>query len=522
MGLQRIWGLSRRWYWLLLVGCVLAGGTSLLLSRSLPVTYQATVKLLVTPASSALLLDIGTLTTAERLARTYADVMKTTAVVDRAREIMPPELRSASATAIVDTRSTRETGFFQVSVEHSDPRVAAELANAIAQAFIQRTGATQQARFQGPLQNLRQRIDEVASDINQRAGALERLRRQLPETRAPGTNAQTDIDRLTRQVSDLEQTYALLLRSYEDVRVAEAKDVNTVGVVEPALLPTAPVRPNIAVNTIVAASLGLLVTLGIIVLVEYADDSVSTPERLGRAVALPTLAVVGELSAATSQADAYQILRTNLQHMRSGQRLRTMLVTSSDAGEGKTTTATNLAFALALAGFETLIVDADLRRPTLHSYFDIHNNWGLMTLANENADIANCIQETRTACLRVLTSGPIPQNAAAVLGSKRMSERLAELSRAAEYVIVDSPPILATPHALTLAPRVDGVLLVVSARGTRGGAVLRAWEALERVGVQVVGVVLNRFQGSLADYSAGYARSPSVNATAAGVARSEA
>jgi capsular exopolysaccharide synthesis family protein len=164
---------------------------------------------------------------------------------------------------------------------------------------------------------------------------------------------------------------------------------------------------------------------------------------------------------------------------------------------------------LALAGFDTLLVDADLRRPSLHSQPGLHNEWGLSTLLSGGGVLNDFKQRTQLSTLSILTSGPIPPNASALLASRRLAACFSEFSQRAEYVIVDSSPVLSAPDALALAPHVTGIVLVVGARATRASAVLRAWEALERLGTRRGGLVLNRFRGRLDTYYAGYAPSAS-------------
>src|SRR5581483_2773801 len=183
------------------------------------------------------------------------------------------------------------------------------------------------------------------------------------------------------------------------------------------------------------------------------------------------------------------------QFMNGEARLRSVLVTSATYGEGKTTTAANLALALALSGFRTLLVDADFRQPSLHNLFRLPNDCGLTSLLQEEMRCPECLQPTIVPNLQVLPSGPIPANAAELLGSKRTSLLLARLGHlsGADYVVFDSPPVLPVADALVTAPQVDGVVLVVNSRTTKNELVLHAVDALERVGARLAGVVLNRF-----------------------------
>jgi non-specific protein-tyrosine kinase len=211
-------------------------------------------------------------------------------------------------------------------------------------------------------------------------------------------------------------------------------------------------------------------------------------------------------------AEAYRTLRVNIQFASPDKPLRPILATSTSPEDGKSTTLANLAVALAETGASTLLVDCDLRRPSLHTLFGLSNEHGLTSviLAAATGDMPGAaaeqpalpLQPTRVENLRLLTSGPVPPNPAELLASRRMAEILALLSGQASYVLLDSPPIIAVADAATLAPRVDGVLLVVRAGKTRRDLAAKARKMLEQVQANVVGVVLTdaTLEGSAYSY----------------------
>lgn len=197
-------------------------------------------------------------------------------------------------------------------------------------------------------------------------------------------------------------------------------------------------------------------------------------------------------------AEAFRTLRVNIQFASPDHPLRTILATSTSPEDGKSTTIANLAIALAETGATTLLVDADLRRPSLHTLFGAPNDAGLtslmLTAATPGAtaiDPASVpLQETAIPNLRLLTSGPAPPNPAELLASRRMADLLTLLAGQATYVLFDTPPVIAVADAAVLAPRVDGVLLVVRAGKTRRDLAVKARKALEQVKANIVGVVL--------------------------------
>lgn len=193
--------------------------------------------------------------------------------------------------------------------------------------------------------------------------------------------------------------------------------------------------------------------------------------------------------------EAYRALRTNLDFASLDQSLTTLAVTSAGVGEGKSTTLANLAVVSAQAGRRVVVVDADLRRPTLHQIFGLKNDIGLTTMMMDDAALASPpLQSTGVDNLSVLPSGSLPPNPAEVIGSQRMEEVIAALVKNADQVVFDTPPVLAVTDAAVLATRVDGVLLVISAGKTRREYARNAVQRLEQVDARLVGTVLTNVQ----------------------------
>jgi non-specific protein-tyrosine kinase len=201
-------------------------------------------------------------------------------------------------------------------------------------------------------------------------------------------------------------------------------------------------------------------------------------------------------------AEAYRTLRTNVQLSSIDEALRTLLVTSAGPDEGKSTTLANLGVAFAQAGHRTILVDSDLRRPSLHALFGIPNDRGLTTMLLQD-DAPAPLVETPIEGLRLLPSGPVPPNPSELLASRRLEGAIARLVGDADLVLFDSPPALAVSDAAVLSRRVDGVVLVVSAGRTRREHAARARQVLERAGARLLGVVLTNASAEDAVYSYG-------------------
>ena len=201
--------------------------------------------------------------------------------------------------------------------------------------------------------------------------------------------------------------------------------------------------------------------------------------------------------------EAYRTLRTNLDFSSLDKPIKTMLVTSAGPEEGKSTVLANLAVTTAQAGRKVILVDCDLRRPTLHSIFNLEKDVGLTTMVVDDAAMESPpLQDTAVEGLQIVSSGPLPPNPSELLGSRRMEEIIAALLERADVVFFDAPPVVAVTDAAVLATKVDGVLLVVNAGGTKRDYARAAKARLEKVNANLLGAVLNnvRFDVSLHRY----------------------
>jgi capsular exopolysaccharide synthesis family protein len=278
----------------------------------------------------------------------------------------------------------------------------------------------------------------------------------------------------------------------------------------------------------IAFILSLVAGIGLAFLLDFLDDTVKSLDDIDRYIHLPALAMIPAsrggvrlkgIPAAASPgpsestalamiddvrspiAESYRHLRTSLLLSSAGQPPKTILVTSSQPSEGKTTTAINTAFMLAQTGAEVLIIDCDLRRPRLHTQFEVSNSRGLTTWLSGEKDLDNLLQvHAKTANLKILTSGPVPPNPAELLGSEEMRKLLGQLSERFAHIIIDSPPAISFTDASILSTMVDGVMLVVHSGRSSRAVVRRAKQQLLDVGAHIFGVVLNNVRMETQDY----------------------
>lgn len=273
------------------------------------------------------------------------------------------------------------------------------------------------------------------------------------------------------------------------------------GVTQDAIAPTAPAFPRPLLNLAAGVLAGLLLGAGLVVLRETLDTTLKTSEALAEFTSLPGLGSIPyernasqypfvSVDGHSKRAEAFRKLRTNLQFSQVDDRPRTIVVTSSVPGEGKTNTAVNLALSLAEAGVSTCLVDADLRRPCVAATFGLVQNAGLTTVLIGQAGIKDVMQETGGR-LSVLASGPVPPNPTELLASARMGDVLHELASTYEVVIVDTAPLLPVADTVGLASLAQSALLVVRAARTRRDQVRTSVESLDRVGVRVLGTIFN-------------------------------
>jgi capsular exopolysaccharide synthesis family protein len=259
-----------------------------------------------------------------------------------------------------------------------------------------------------------------------------------------------------------------------------------------------PVSPNVTLNLVLGAVVGLIFGVGIAFFLEYLDTSVKSLEDVERYLQVPVLAVipkdVGILykqSGMSPDAEAYRILRTNIEFNRKNPEDNAITVISGGAGEGKSTTLVNLAYICAQGGYTTLMIDADLRRPRLHTFFDINNSVGLTNYLTTELLLEDVILQTPVDNLYFMPSGILPADAAGILNSRRMSELIQDVKQRFDLVLVDSPPILGVSDASVLASEVDLTMIVVQHRKLPRNMLLRVKQAVENVGGNVIGVVLN-------------------------------
>lgn len=395
------------------------------------------------------------------------------------------------------------------------------------------------SRINSTSSKLMSAVRSQIQSLDARIASMDNLRRASSSQIAAAPAAETQEGQLEQQVQNVQKMADALQSELQLAKMAEAVEAGQVEIVDLAALPGGPIPSGSPRKVALGIVIGLLLGVGLAVVVDGMNTSIRRRADIERVLQVPGLAVIPRLvqgrsadrkiplalpgrsgngkktkgrnpdlvtvaDVRSASAEAYRTLRTNLIFSQSVQALRTIVVTSASPGEGKTTTAANLAVSFAQYGMRVLLVDCDLRRARLHKVFDIGREPGIteMVLGREEPEAVT--RETDVTGLYVIPSGVLPPNPSELLGGERMKKCLAALSEAFDLIILDTPPLLAASDAAILATLSDGVVMVLRAGATEGEAAQQALQQLDAVGARVVGAVLNDPDAKVPMYSGYY------------------
>ena len=367
-------------------------------------------------------------------------------------------------------------------------------------------------RIQGVLAGLELKVSSAFAQVEQLQRDVTDAKKRESDMRKKGRDY-FDAKRKLSNTTRIRDTILFRIMQ-EQVDLALPKD-STVEITDEADMPMTAIRPNIPLNIALGVVVGLILGVGLAFFIEYLDTSVKTIDDVERALGAAVLGVipqnVGSLldeGDESPHAEAYRVLRTNILFAgRKDESQTTFSVVSGGAGEGKTTTMFNLAVVFAQMGDRILIVDSDLRRPSMHRYMNVSNNVGLTNYLLGQATIDEVIQTTELPSLHFIPSGKLPSSSMGILSSAKMKEFVAEMKSRYDYVFLDAPPIMGVSDASVLASMVDMCVLVVQYRKYPQMMTQRAKEMVTKVGGELVGVVLNNInisQDSYYYYYSGY------------------
>ena len=501
--------LARRWWWILVLLPLIAAVAAYAISSTMTPMYRSQATLLIETQQASGSSNYNELLAAERLSRTYSELATTDVVLDAALESLnDPALDRDALSEMTSVSAVQDTQLLRVSVQDSDPERAALIANTIAAAFTEqvRSQSTADGRTdEGPLA---ENIAEVRDQIDE---TVDRIATLESSPDANTSAVQTELQQLRTLLSSYQTTYAGLLEIQQRFELAAAESAVQIFIANPASPQLTPVSPKVPLNMALGTFLGLVLAAGIVVLFGYLDNTVKTAEDVQRLTGRAAIGMIPQLESPgqiepivnprSPSTEAYRGLRTNLQFASMGQSIKSLVITSSGPGEGKSTTVMNLGVVLAQSGQRVILVDADLRRPTLHKIGELNNRAGLtnMLIAEAGSEVFLYCQKTDIPSLLIVPTGPLPPNPADVLNSPRMGEIINQLKSRADIVLIDTPPLVFS-DAQIVSGWTDASLLVTQAGRTRSNDLREVAKSLDQVGAHILGVVINRINFGRAEY----------------------
>lgn len=359
------------------------------------------------------------------------------------------------------------------------------------------------------IQNMKRQLDEgvvnlratLTAQLDLSADRLKSVEAMKDESREEaikrGLDAQDYVDAKRDFETDQELLQTMRLKQMGET-ISSKMPPESVLVHETPVISESPVSPNVTLNLVLGAVVGLIFGVGIAFFLEFLDTSIKSLEDVEKYLQVPVLAVIPkDISllhrerGSSPDAEAYRILRTNIEFNRKNPEDNVLTVVSGGAGEGKSTTLMNLAYICAQGGYTTLMIDADLRRPRLHTFFGINNAVGLTNFLTTDLMLEDVILQTQVDNLYFMPSGILPADAAGILNSRRMSELIQDVKQRFDLIFVDSPPILGVSDASVISSEVDLSIIVVQHRKLPRNMLLRVKQSIENVGGNILGVVLN-------------------------------
>jgi len=486
----------RKWWWLLLLAGLFAGASSVAYGWMKPPLYESRSTLMIGTIVQNPNPQTSEVYASQALAATYANM----AMRDPAKQAAMRALEM-DWLPIYSVLNPPNSQVLEIRTIDVDPQRAQQVVNAIINYLIGISPEGNTLRRRNEF--LQDQLQKLEEGIRTTELAIEKAQDDLAAAlSARDIRANEDeIRALEGKRTALQDSYAALLSN------TSQGSLNTIQVLEPATLPTQPVDSGLLLTVVIAMFVGLLLAMGGAYFLEFADDRLQTVDRVRDQTGLSVLGAFSLSNGVGSSygalvilndsygmaAESIRVLRTNLLFASVDHELGSLLVSSPSPGEGKSFVSSNLAVAFAQTGQRVVLLDADLRKPSLHRVFDLVNNVGITSaLISDTVSLGTLVQQTLIPELHVITSGPLPPNPSELLSSTKMERLLRQLEERYDLVVIDSPPVTVVSDTAVLASRADGVLIVLSADRSRRDLARNALAALDQVNAHVLGVVLNR------------------------------
>jgi succinoglycan biosynthesis transport protein ExoP len=444
------------------------------------------------------------LTYGTRLIQTYVQVLKSRPFLEETSNRLGLGLPADELADLIRVEAIPSTELIRISVNDRDPKQAAATANTLGDLLIEQGQKLYTGGGKDALQVLRDQLAAVETQL-----AEDRADHALAGSATPESAGASS---LATKIRAEEETYSMLLSQYEKARLEAALRANSISVVEPAKVPELPSQPNVKKNLALAAAVGLLAGIALAFLSESLTPTIHSPDELP---AITKVELVGRIprlrlhrrfwergraleadAESAPQIEAFQALAAGVLSRHSSPRPRTVLVSSAEAGAGKSTVTAFLGAALARIGRQVILVDGDHRRPCLHRIYHLPGAPGLAEAVQDPTVLRKCLRTTPFPGLRVLTAGSPDADLTVFWHGAMLPEVANQLIAQADIVLWDTPPILISVEATLLAPLADLVLLVVAEDQTQSRQVKLATEQLRQIGCEAAGIVYNKTKES--------------------------
>ncbi|MCP4416276.1 MAG: polysaccharide biosynthesis tyrosine autokinase [Chloroflexi bacterium] len=506
----------KRW-WVLLLVLIFTLAIGYGITQQQEPVYKATTSILVGQSLQTTNVSTQDFRTSEELAQTYAALAQRQPVLQGAVETLGLNMRWQQLKGAVSAKLVVNTQLVEITVEAKSPEEARIIGDEIAnQLILLSPTALQNQELEETIAFVDERMASLQTKIEEGQARLEDLQAADVSTLSAEevANLEEEIGTVTGLISEWESNFTQLLNFLDSKQSA-----NYLAIVESAQPSYSPIRPNVQLNMIVTAVIGLALGLVLVFALEHIDDTFKSSDDLGKLIGLSPLGSIRDLKVESYDdslitmrqrfspgSEAYRMIRSNIQFMSVDEPSKSYLVTSAVRGEGKSSIAANLGIVMAQAGHNTIIVDTDLRSPVQSEIFQLQDPKGLTDLLREpELSAVNYLESTQVPGLRVLSSGALPPNPSELVGSQRMKQVMAELNEIADVVIYDSPPAVIVADAAILSGRVDGTVFVIKVGSTRRDVIQQAIFNLRQAEANLFGAVLNRVsKKTLSYYYNGY------------------
>jgi capsular exopolysaccharide synthesis family protein len=504
----------KKWWWLLAIAASVAGISSFLIARSQPPLYVSRTTLVVGNVYNTANPNSGEFYFQQQLAGIYADYVGREPI----RRATMETLKLPSLPASITAQAVPNTPLIEIIVTDTNPTRAMVVVNELANQLIEQGPATKGTNPEVS-EFVSSQMETVKKQINETQTNLTALQDQVAKLTSARqiADAQSQIQALQTKLISLQNTYAALLSN------TQRGATNAITVIEKGAVPTEPVSSNLPVTVLLSALVGAILASAGAYGIEFLDDTVSSIDDVKQMLGgpsnsdLPTsktpfqnspiLGYIGVIPKESQSlnfflddprspiADSFRMLRTNLTFAGFDKDLKVILVSSSDAEDGKSTIASNLAMCLAQSGKKVILVDADLRKPSLHNALDIPNANGLSDICLGRIRVEDALVPWKDWRINVVLAGTVPPNPVELLESERMTNIIDHLKSLSDYTIIDCPPLFFA-DSWVLSTKSDGLLFVISLGHTKKKRLHKFFDQVQKTGINLVGVVVNRVKNS--------------------------